>query len=329
MPSRNTRRYFEELDKQLKGRSPTSPEFEALLRSKIGGQFQELVTPENLEKMYLLGRPEEYNPYSGVNAREFVEAGRTPAQIATMLEKDFSSVLREGERVPEGKTVIGIGRSANPNVFTHELRHELEFSSDKLENEVKNRFYDLIYGSTSYPAYLTNVRRVHEAALHLDPEFKRGKTDADFARRRQMSWYSSDKEKENYVLKSPYLRELLSPGKEGVSLPSRARNLFSDIVNKNYELNVSGANTRTENLPKDAIELRSKFPFLNFVGSVEDSRKARKDSLTNTQAPPRRRAAGSPPRGEATSSKEELRKLMLAMNPDAEQVPGSPLVKRY
>jgi len=51
--------------------------------------------------------------------------------------------------------------------------------------------------------------------------------------------------------------------------------------------------------------------------------------ITDLRVRPRYRAAGSPKGGEKNPNKEDLRKLMLAMNPDAEQVPGSPLVKRY
>ena len=273
-----TKRYFEELDKQAEGRSPESFGMEAILRSKIGGQFQNLVTPENLKKMYMLGRPDAYSYYSGVNARPMIEKGRTPTQVASKITKDFSSALQDGERVPEGKTIIGVGQNANPNTFTHELRHEKSWSFNPEKDELINRFYDLMYGSTSYPAYTSNLRRVYDAAIREDPEFYKGTEDADYARRRKMAWGASDKDREAYILKHPFLKDLLSPAKEDVSLPTIAKNVFSDIVDKNYQINSSRPYIKTEDLPKDAIELRSKFPFLNFVGKVEEPESKKKST---------------------------------------------------
>ena len=69
MPPRNTQRYFEELNQQRKGRAPGSPEFEALIRSKIGGQFQGLTGSETMAKAELIGKPEDqiYGEYADVN----------------------------------------------------------------------------------------------------------------------------------------------------------------------------------------------------------------------------------------------------------------------
>lgn len=279
----NTRRYFEELDEQARGRSPKSPGIEALLRSKIGGQFQDLVTPENLEKMYMLGRPDAYSYYSGVNARPMVEKGLTPTQVASKITKDFSSALQDGERVPEGKTIIGVGKNANPNTFTHELRHEKSWSFNPERDELINRFYDLMYGSTSYPAYTSNLRRVYDAAIREDPEFYEGTEDSDYARRRKMAWEASDKDREAYILKHPFLKELVSPAEEDVSLSTIVKNSFSDIVDKNYQINSSSPYIKTEDLPKDAIELRSKFPFLNFVGKVEKPAPKKKSAGGNVE----------------------------------------------
>lgn len=283
MPPRNTTRYFEELDEQTIGRSPESPGIEALLRSKIGGQFQELVTPENLKKMYMLGRPDSYSYYSGFNARPMVEKGLTPTEIASKITKDFSSALQDGERVPEGKTIIGVGRNANPNTFAHELRHEKSWNFNQEKDELVNRFYDLMYGSTSYPAYTSNLRRVYDAAIRRDPDFYKGTEDADYARRRKMAWKVSDKDREDYILKHPFLKELLSPLEENVSFSTFMKNVFSDIVEKNYQINSSNPYLKTEDLPKDSIELRSKFPFLNFIGRLDESASKRKYAGGNVE----------------------------------------------
>ena len=93
-----------------------------------------------------------------------------------------------------------------------------------------------------------------------------------------MAWGASDKDREAYILKHPFLKDLLSPAKEDVSLPTIAKNVFSDIVDKNYQINSSRPYIKTEDLPKDAIELRSKFPFLNFVGKVEEPESKKKST---------------------------------------------------
>lgn len=309
MPPQNTRRYFEELNQQIKGRAPGSPEFEALVRSKIGGQFQGLTGPGTMAKAELIGKPEDriYGKYAGVNFG--------PSSTPEGIKKELlgrggawtSSLPNQVSNLPEGKTIFGMGRQANPNVWAHEFRHELVNDDRYFDGEITNRLFDVLYGSTSLPAYKSNVEQAYRFILRNSDDYKK----LPFEEREALNSVSL-KDQEDFVLAR--LKGLLSDEnlqRENVSTSSRMLNALKNTFSKNLlertrELNQSVR--QTEDLPKEAIELRSKLPFLNFVGKLEKYEN------------PAKRASGSPPTGETAPSKEQLRRLMLAMNPDAKQI---------
>jgi hypothetical protein len=207
----NTRRYFEESGQLREGRTPDeSREFEALLRSKIGGQFQDLVTPENIGLMSLIGRPDFKYNYRGLNYPQGLDS---PEETEFMRE-DLSTVLRSAnQELPEGKRIFGLGSEADARLYAHELRHE------KMGREYINRLMDLMYSSTS-------------------------------------------------------LRDAASNRGEKVSFLSRLRSADArKFIDKNFDLNRSGAVggfKGSKKLPSNVIEYRSKFPFLNFIGRLEE-----------------------------------------------------------
>ena len=69
-------------------------------------------------------------------------------------------------------------------------------------------------------------------------------------------------------------------------------------------------------MPKDAIELRSKFPFLNFVGSPE-----MENALPGPKAQPKSRAEGSPRTGETSA---DLYRSLLERSDLSRSIPTSP-----
>ena len=200
-----------------------------------------------------------------------------------------------------------MGRQANPNVWSHEFRHENVNDARYFDGEVANRLFDVLYGSTSLPAYKSNVEQAYRFILRNSDDY----TKLPFEEREALNAVSL-KDQEDFVLTR--LKGLLSEEnlqRENVSTSSRMLNALKNTFSKNLlertrELNQSVR--RTEELPKEAIELRSKLPFLNFVGKLEEYEN------------PVKRASGSPSKGETAPSREQLRELMLAMNPDAEQI---------
>jgi hypothetical protein len=275
---KNTRRYFEELNKQLKGRAPGSPEFEALIRSKIGGPFQGVVSPKTVEASELIGPADEEYPFArwaGVNfPKEFPRE-----KIARRLNQElgfFGQQVEQVSQLPEGKRIFGIGRHAGPDVWAHEYRHE------QTGNEPKNRMYDVIYASTSLPAYKSNIDEAYIYLLTSSDDFKK----LPFEEKQELLSVSLP-DKESFVLNRienyPYL---LGGLEEAEGVPYSAR-LLGEIkggfsgksrTERNKELNAT--TRRTEDLPYDAVQLRAKFPFLNFVGKLaEPVKKAKGGSM--------------------------------------------------
>jgi hypothetical protein len=166
---KNTRRYFEELDQQLKGRAPSSPEFEALIRSKVGGPFQRIVSPETVAASELIGSAGEEFPFARLRGRNYPE-GVSSKKIANSLNQElgfFGPQVEQVSKLPEGKRIFGMGRHARPDVWSHEYRHE------QIGDERKNRMYDVVYGSTSLPAYKTNIEQVYEYLMFTNDDFKK------------------------------------------------------------------------------------------------------------------------------------------------------------
>ena len=105
----NTRRYFEESENSLTGRFPESPEFQALIRSKIGDRFKESVTPEKIGLAALIGDPRKSRAFldlmsipHGFQAPRTLSPQEVEAYIggrslagAFLKPKDFSKVGSE------------------------------------------------------------------------------------------------------------------------------------------------------------------------------------------------------------------------------------------
>lgn len=264
--SKNTRRYFEELDKQLKGRAPGSPEFEALVRSKIGGQFQDLASPEVIAQSELLGAPEQdlYSAYRGMN----YTPGRSPEQIRENLKKHVRDrgLDAQIEALPDEKRIFALGNKANPKIWAHEFRHE------RVNDETANRFYDFMYGSTSLPAYRANLKDLYIQLILESPDFRK----LPYEEQLGMAYGLTLKDMEDYVLEKLDKRDLADDALRREDIPISAA-ILSDIknmlANKSLVARNAEANktiTRTEDLPYDMIQARARLPFLNFVGKLKE-----------------------------------------------------------
>lgn len=264
--SKNTRRYFEELDKQLKGRAPGSPEFEALVRSKIGGQFQDLASPEIIAQSELIGAPEQnvYSAYRGMN----YDPRRSPEQVKQNLRKHVRDrgLDAQIEALPDEKRIFALGKQANPKIWSHEFRHE------RVDDETLNRYYDLIYGSTSLPAYRANIKDLYVKLILDSPDFRKLPYEEQLGIARGLTL----KDMENYVLDKLDKRDLVDFALRKEKIPVSAALLadFKDMLaNKNFVARNVEANqtiTRTEDLPYDMIQARARLPFLNFVGKLKE-----------------------------------------------------------
>lgn len=262
----NTRRYFEESGQLLEGRKPESPEFAALMRSKVGDRFKELVTPQNLGLMALIGDPKERYNYSGLN---FPAALDNPDRARKRMENSLGTlvlnrpssvpVLSDGQQeLPEGKRIFGLGAGADAGTYAHELRHE-RIRGDELEN----RMLDLVHSSTSLPAYKENIVNTFNYMV-MNYDGKQA-TDIPFH------------EKEKYVLDGLNYSIKHEAPKSGFTAtkPDGFYNVFdNDFLSKNVRLNKAGAvgafDASKNRLPKDFIDARAKLPFLNFVGRIEE-----------------------------------------------------------
>lgn len=273
----NTRRYFEESGKLLEGRSPDqSREFEALLRSKIGGQFQGLVTPEKVGLMALIGDPRSEYTIRGINYRPGVS--NITDKDEGLIREELSNVLAEGnQELPKGKKIFGLGAAADPRLYAHELRHESVVNA-----EDRNRLFDLMYSSTSIPAYKDNIKKAYEHFIST-PENRK----LPFEERLGLA-NAPIEEKEKFVLNLLKDRDWLlrqAATDEDVSFLSAIRRP-SNFIDKNLELNRSGAVggfKGNKKLPSSLIEYRSKFPFLNFIGRIDEPAPKKKAAGGNVE----------------------------------------------
>lgn len=263
----NTRRYFEESEDLISGVSPDRPEFETLIRSKIGGRFKELVTPEKIGLAALIGDPKAKWSLRGFQSREILP----PEQI-----KEHAGPILEGKEPPAGKRIFGVGAGASPRTWAHEFRHDLE------RNEYNNRMLDVMYGSTSLPAYKANIEKVYEHLTRSDPENRK----KSFEERYKIH-YAPLEEKEKFVLDK--LKNSYASRRELNEEMGAFSQIFDEsYIDENFKLNRSGAVGGTKNgktLPKDVLEFRSKFPFLNFIGRLEEpstKKKATGGAIENT-----------------------------------------------
>lgn len=263
-----TKRYFEESEDLISGVSPDRPEFEALIRSKIGGRFKESVTPEKIGLAALIGDPTAKWSLRGFNSYEGIP---TAQEI-----KDYAGPILEGKEPPAGKRIFGVGAGASPRTWAHEFRHDIE------RNEYNNRMLDVMYGSTSLPAYKANIEKVYEHLTRSDPENRK----KSFEERYKIH-YAPLEEKEKYVLNE--LKNSYASRREINEEMGTFSQIFNkDYIDKNFELNRSGAVGGTKGnktLPKDILEFRSKFPFLNFIGRLEEpssKKKATGGAIENT-----------------------------------------------
>lgn len=270
----NTRRYFEESEQLLKGRSPESPEFAALMRSKVGGQFQGLVTPERLGVMALVGNPTESNwDTAGIRFNPLASESHIKESLGPVLED-------ANQELPKGKRIFGIGSQADTGTYAHELRHE------SVGSEAANRFFDVMYGSTSLPSYKANIKRAYDY-LTDTPEYR----NASFKER----WFIDNaplQQKEKLVLdalKGKANNWILKDAakNEGISIASSFESAdIENFIDRNLKLNKSGAVGATKagkKLDPVVIEFRSKLPFLNFMGRLEESDLKKKSTGGNVE----------------------------------------------
>jgi len=275
--SKNTRRYFEELDQQTKGRAPGSPEFEALVRSKIGGQFERHVSPQTIQASSLIG-PADYNfPTSRIAGVNFLEE-KTPKERQQYLSRRIGVSPAELSSIPEGKRIFGVGRYAGPDMWAHEYRHE------SVSNERANRLFDVVYGSTSLPAYKTNIEGVYQYLLQTSDDYRRLPEEDKYALRNlslpDKEDFVLDKIRKSYIVHDAQQREDIP---FSASLLSTLKDVFTegDMFDRSKRLNKEVQ--RTEDLPYDIIQMRAKLPFLNFVGRLaEPVKKAKGDSIAKS-----------------------------------------------
>jgi hypothetical protein len=270
----NTRRYFEESEQLLKGRSPESPEFAALMRSKVGGQFQGLVTPERLGVMALVGNPAESNwDTAGIRFNPLASEAQIKESLGPVLD-DASQELQKGKRI------FGIGSQADAGTYAHELRHE------NVGSEKVNRFFDVMYGSTSLPAYKANIKRAYDY-LTDTPEYRKASfqerwviDNAPLQQKEKLVLDALKGKANNWILKD-------AAKNEGISLAYAFESAnIEDFIDRNLKLNKSGAVGATKGgkkLDPVVLEFRSKFPFLNFMGRLEESDIKKKSTGGNVE----------------------------------------------
>jgi len=251
---KNTRRYFEESEDLLKGRSPESygSEFAALMRSKLGSPYQHLASPAKLGLVSLVGDPKGDWNAAGVNFLTGLESTKDKQEMETALQP-----VLEGQPMPEGKRIFGIGRGADARTYAHELRHE------DIKGELQNRMLDLIHSSTSLPAYKANVNQVYGYLTDFDPEKKNTPVE--------------EKEKRIFEELNYYLKR--APHDSDLGFFTKA--MAGDWLNKNLEVNKAGAVGAFldgKKLPNSMLKYRAKLPFLNFIGRLEEPKTAKKAS---------------------------------------------------
>ena len=255
----NTRRYFEELGQSLKGRSPDSPEFAALLRSKIGKDYQHLVNPETIGLAALMGDPKAtpsnlYGLNTGNTPKSLPERIKHKLELDEQLGKHFDEI--KADRPPktwtetltgkDKKRIFALGNQADPETWAHEFRHE------EIKSEDENRIQDL-FNSTSYPDYKNKINMWYNYGKKAAPEVPFN-------------------EKEKIVLNELRLnlplaiqRYMSNQAGKTVSFEDAA-----DLLKTHIDLNRSGAkgayDSAGKKLDKNFIKARVDIPLLNFIG---------------------------------------------------------------
>jgi len=250
--AQGTKRYFDEAQDLLRGKSPEDygPEFAAIMRSKLGPRGQGLASPEKLGLMGLIGDPRfSYN----IAGRNYVARGsKDKEKLAERILQDFLPFVEPDDfkEIKEGKRIFGVGRHANSATYAHELRHE------NVRNESRNRIHDLVYGSTSLPAYKANLNNVYGYLTNFD--FKKQNIPIEEKEKEVLRLLEGQIKQERVDVGVGFLNGLMS----------------LDFLNKNIELNKSGAVggfLDGKKLPNAVIQHRAKMPFLNFVGRLGSS----------------------------------------------------------
>jgi hypothetical protein len=275
----NTRRYFDEAQDLIKGKSPEDygPEFAGLMRAKIGERFKHLVTPEKLGLMALVGRPEDRFTLRGVNFPTGLDSPENIKEMENYLRPALKSYYYDSkghfqdwnQKLPKGKRIFGTGAGANAITYAHELRHE------DVEDEKQNRMFDLINSST-LPAYKANIENSFNYITRFDKSLSKNTSLAD-------------KEKEVIQHFAPRLLDRRHVEDTNMGDWDRLRGGdLTDAISKNIELNKKGAVGAfigQEQLPQHVINYRSNFPFLNFVGRLDEygsTKKAAGGAIENT-----------------------------------------------
>jgi hypothetical protein len=289
--SQNTRRYFEELGQSLEGRSPDSPEFAALLRSKIGKDYQHLVNPETIGLAALIGDPRTRpsNLY-GLNTGSSEYEGTKKSLLRRIkskigMDEDFGKYFDEikADRPPktwtetitgkDKKRIFALGNQADPETWAHEFRHE------EIKNEESNRIYDLL-NSTSYPDYKNKINMWYQYGRKLGP-----KIPFDEKERIVLEQLRINLPLEIYE----YMKRELSPEDKNSGKGPIIQDAI-DFLNANIDLNRAGAkgpyDPTGKQLDRNLIKARADIPLLNFIGKgileSAPNKKASGGSIENT-----------------------------------------------
>jgi hypothetical protein len=244
---KGSHRYFEESENLLRGKSPEDygPEFAALMKSKLGGRFEGLVSPElnKVGLMSLVGNPSQFYDIAGINF-----SGNDKDRLINIASETIRPIAQKGdlEKIQEGKRILGIGSGTDIGTYAHELRHEV------VNDERKNRVYDLVYGSTSPASYKENLNQVYNYLTNFD--FRKQNIPIQ--------------EKEKLVL--DFIKDEIANERNEAFRFSRPPK-EGDFLGENFKLNKEGAIggfLNNKKLPKSILNDRSKMPFLNFVGRL-------------------------------------------------------------
>ena len=251
-PGPGTRRYFEERGMQLSGSPPDGIEREAQIRAKMGPEYVDLVE-KNIGVTGMVGDPKDAFDTRGIN----FSPASSPQSMRKVLGPELSA--SKDKTLPEGKRIFGIARHATPQIYAHEIRHEV------VKDEEQNRMLDLV-NAGSRPAYQDRVDLLYDFYMAKDPLYTEGSDTK--------KWYLGNKilfeDKEQYVLNkvAPVLGEYLT--KEAPSKEGSSKDVGKNTLRSNYNLNAMGAigayRESGEQLEKSVIEQRARYPFLNFIG---------------------------------------------------------------
>lgn len=273
----NPRQYFSEIEEASGPLDPSHPEFDARVRARMGPEFADLFNPAEKAQSMVVGDPTAEYTTLGINFRpdtpiERIREVLEPVTHETRTwSRDFPE--RKPQVIPKGKRIFGLGAGATPQTWAHEYRHNRLYPGNTLDDaETLNRVYDILYSSTSLPAYRNQIRKAHRAFFEWAPDLSfedrmtlRQLPDAD--KEERVLHMVATRTDHRSSLDVPFLSALRSAFRGSEALPKNPNN----VIRYNYELNKKGAVggfLGKEQLPSDVIDYRARYPFLNFIGRL-------------------------------------------------------------